>query len=68
MKVTLIYKHEAVTLAVPATLQHLHKKKVFSSADVVREMKKSYALHLSLQEETGSPYIRISEIKGTLIK
>ena len=66
MKVTLIYKNEPVTLRVPETLAVLHEKKVFSSADIVREMKKSYALHLSLQLPKG--YVTISEIKGTLIK
>lgn len=64
MKITLIYKNEPVTLPVPATLAGLHRQRLLSSADVVRECKKAYASQMELSGET----IDIKQIKGTLIK
>jgi hypothetical protein len=64
MKITLIYQHEAVTLPVPATLAGLYKKRLITSADIVRECKKAYASQLELSGQT----IDLKQIKGTLIK
>jgi hypothetical protein len=64
MKITLIYKHEARTMNVPATLSGLYRQKLLSSADIVRECKKAYAQQLA----TSGEIIDISEIKGTLKK
>lgn len=64
MKITLIYKNEPVTLKVPESLAALHKERLLSSADVVRECKKAYASQMELSGET----IDIKQIKGTLIK
>ncbi len=64
MKITLIYKHQAQTMNVPETLAGMHRRKLLSTADIIRECKKAYASQLSL---SGSP-VSIAEIKGTLIK
>jgi hypothetical protein len=64
MKITLIYKNEPVTLKVPETLAGLHRQRLLSSADIVRECKKAYVSHMELNGKR----IDIREIKGTLIK
>lgn len=64
MKITLIYKNEGKTLNVPESLSGLYRRKLLSSADIVRECKKAYAQQLATSGET----IDISEIKGTLKK
>ena len=64
MKVQLIYKHEAVTLPVPERLKALHKERLLSPSDIIREVRRAYIENLSANGQR----VNSSEIKGTLIK
>ena len=64
MKVQLIYKNEAVTFPVPERLKALHKERLLSPSDIIREMRRAYIGTLSANGQR----VNSSEIKGTFIK
>jgi len=64
MKVQLIYRNEPTTLKVPERLVALHRERLLSPSDIIREMRRAFIEKLSANGQR----VNSSEIKSTLIK